>query len=151
MSAKFKDVFNSSDFNINNPKLEEFLNKTRDVAETVGRKSAEGIDISRKRIECLDCKTKLAKAYEKFGRLQFKSYNGEEADSIELEELAGEIRMLNNKIDALNIEIEEAKANFNESMASVVQKTRDAFQKDAPDEAAEDFEVEVTEATEATE
>lgn len=37
MAIKFGDLFASNDI-INNPKLEEFLNKTRDVAETFGKK-----------------------------------------------------------------------------------------------------------------
>ncbi len=142
MSAKFKNIFNSSDNN-SSPVLDEIISKTKGVAETVGRKSAEGIEVSRKKIESLDMKTKLSKAYEKFGMLQYKIYNGEEADSIELEEIAGEIRVLTEKLDALNVELEEAKATFNGSVSSVVQKTRDAFSKNDSNEASSDSEVEV--------
>lgn len=141
MSARFKNIFNSSDNN-SSPVLDEIISKTKGVAETVGRKSAEGIDVSRKKIESLDTKTKLSKAYEKFGMLQYKIYNGEEADIVEFEEIAGEIRVLTEKLDALNVELEDAKATFNGTVSSVVQKTRDAFSKTDSSEAS-DTEVEV--------
>lgn len=130
MSIKFGDIFNSSDFNINNPKFEEFFNKTKDVAETVGKKSAERLDISRKKLELLDIKAKLSKTYEKFGRLQYKSFIGEEVDTEKLEEMVTEISQLNDKIDALSFDIECATASFNESVANMAQKTRDSFYKD---------------------
>lgn len=129
MSIKFGDIFNTSDFNINNPKFEEFLNKTKDVAETVGKKSAERLDISRKKLELLDIKAKLSKTYEKFGRLQYKSFIGEEVDAEKLEEMVTEISQLNDKVDILSFDIECATASFNESVANMAQKTRDSFNK----------------------
>ena len=54
MAIKFGDVFNTSDLNINNPKLEEMLNKTKNAAEVFGKKSAERIEISKKKIELFD-------------------------------------------------------------------------------------------------
>lgn len=131
MSIKFGDIFNTSDFNINNPKFEEFLNKTKDVAETVGKKSAERLDISRKKLELLDMKAKLSKTYERFGRLQYKSFIGEEVDAEKLEEMVTEISQLNDKIDVLSFDIECATASFNESVANMAQKTRDSFNKDS--------------------
>ena len=60
----FNDVINSVGEAINNAaqsgNIEEMLNKTKAYA----KKSAEAIEISRKRIELLDAKTKLAKAFE---------------------------------------------------------------------------------------
>lgn len=130
MAIKFSDIFNNGDFNINNEKLEEVFNKTKDVAESVGKKSVEHLEISRKRVECLDAKTKLAKAYEKFGRLQYEAYIGNEADTHEIEGIAIKISELKNKIDSLTQEIEVAKAEFNEAVANATKKTRDAFQKE---------------------
>lgn len=110
MSIKFSDMFNSSEFNLNNPKVEEILNKTRDVAEQVGKKSAEHLELSRKKLECLDIKAKLMKQYEKFGRIHYNAFIGEEVEQEQIEALAAEISALNDKLDMLNIEIEEAKA-----------------------------------------
>ncbi|MCH5320927.1 MAG: hypothetical protein J1E36_04145 [Eubacterium sp.] len=109
MSIKFNDIF-GSDAAINNPKLEEFFNKTVDMAEALGKKSAEHLEISRKRIECLDAKTKLSKLYEKYGELQYSLFIGEEIDSAELEDIANRISLLKEKISVLTEEIEEAKA-----------------------------------------
>lgn len=129
MAIKFGDLFASNDI-INNPKLEEFLNKTRDVAETFGKKSAEHLEISRKKVECLDAKTKLARLYEKFGRLQYDVYIGEPAQQSDIEELADMIALTKEKIESLKAEIETAKAQFNDAVNSATKKTRDAFHKE---------------------
>ena len=56
MSNIFSDFFTTR----NNPKLDEMLAKTRDMAETVSKKSAEHLELSRKRVELLDTKSKLS-------------------------------------------------------------------------------------------
>ena len=108
------DVFNSVDEAINNvrknPGFEDMLNKTKQYA----RKSAEAIEISRKKIELLDAKTKLSKAYEKFGKQQFAIYDGEEANEQELEATANEIIILKCQVEYLDQEI----AAFKEELAS---------------------------------
>ena len=129
MAIKFGDLFASNDI-INNPKLEEFLNKTRDVAETFGKKSAEHLEISRKKVGCLDAKTTLARLYEKFGRLQYDVYIGEPAQQSDIEELADMIALTKEKIESLTAEIETAKAQFNDAVNSATKKTRDPFHKE---------------------
>ena len=47
MTIKFSDIFSSVD----DKRIEEVFNKTRDVAEVVGKKSAERIELSRKKVE----------------------------------------------------------------------------------------------------
>lgn len=129
MAIKFSDIFGNSDL-INNQKLEEVFNKTRDMAETVSKKSAEHLEISRKKVEQLDSKTKLAKLYEKFGELQYNSFIGETVNQAELEDIAGRIALLKEKIEALNAELEAARSQFNDAVSSATKKTRDAFQKE---------------------
>ncbi len=129
MAIKFSDIFGTNDI-MNNPKLEELFNKTRDMAETVSKKSAEHLEISRKKVECLDAKTKLARLYEKFGELQYDLYIGEPVEQSELDEIADRIALLKEKIDTLTAEIDEAKAQFNEAVTTATKKTRDAFQKE---------------------
>lgn len=129
MAMKFSDIFGTNDL-MNNPKLEEVFNKTRDMAETVSKKSAEHLEMSRKKVECLDAKTKLSRLFEKYGELQYNSYIGEEVNQSELEDVANRIALLKEKIELLTIEIEEAKLQFNEAVSSATKKTRDAFQKE---------------------
>ena len=71
MAIKLSELFGSMDEAFNNPKLEEMFNKTKDVAENMSKKSAERLEISRKKVELLDAKAKLSKFYEKFGKLQY--------------------------------------------------------------------------------
>ncbi|HBA93400.1 MAG TPA: hypothetical protein DCZ02_02155, partial [Ruminococcaceae bacterium] len=101
----FNDVINSVDEAINNakknPNIEEMLNKTKAYA----KKSAEAIEISRKKIELLDAKTKLSKAFEKYGRLQFDIFNGEEVDDIKLNSCTDEIIMLKSQAEFLEQDI----------------------------------------------
>lgn len=108
------DVFNSVDEAINNvrknPGFEDMLNKTKQYA----KKSAEAIEISRKKIELLDAKTKLSKAYEKFGKQQFALYDGAEVSEQEIEATANEIIILKGQVEYLEKEI----AAFKEEIAS---------------------------------
>lgn len=108
------DVISSVDEAINNvrknPNFEDMLNKTKQYA----KKSAEAIEISRKTIELLDAKTKLSKAYEKFGKQQFALYDGEEANEQEIEATANEIIILKGQVEYLDKEI----AAFKEEIAS---------------------------------
>lgn len=131
MSIKFSDIFSNSDINLNNPKLEEVFNKTIDMAENFGKKSAEHLEISRKKIECLDAKTKLSKLYEKYGEIQYNLLIGEEINSSEKEDIVNRIKLIKEKISLLTAEIEEAKANFSEAVAGAAKKTKSAFQKDS--------------------
>ncbi len=131
MSIKFSDIFSNSDINLNNPKLEEVFNKTIDMAENFGKKSAEHLEISRKKIECLDAKTKLSKLYEKYGEIQYNLLIGEEINSSEKEDIVNRIKLIKEKISLLTAEIEEAKANFSEAVAGAAKKTKNAFQKDS--------------------
>ena len=53
MAIKLSDLFGSMDEAFNNPKLEEMFNKTKDVAENMSKKSAERLEISRKRLNLM--------------------------------------------------------------------------------------------------
>ena len=112
----FNDVLNSVDEAINNAKkngsIDEVINKTKEYA----KKSAQAIEISRKRIELLDTKTKLAKAYEKYGKLQFTIYDGGEVSQDDLEATCEEIIMLKSQSEFLEAEIEA----FKEAVAAQV-------------------------------
>lgn len=136
MAGIFSDLLSS-----NNPKFDEFLSKTRDVAETVGKKSAEHLDLSRKRIEFLDVKSKQSKLFEKFGELQYNAFIGNPVNEEELAQLAEKITANKDRIAVLNEEIEASKAKFAES----VQRTKEAFQKEVERATAPKTEVDVTE------
>ena len=135
----FNDVLNSVDEVINNAKkngsIEEVINKTREYA----KKSAEAIEISRKKIELLDTKTKLAKAYEKFGKQQFAIYDGGEVEQDELNATCEEIIMLKSQAEFLEAEIDA----FKEAIASQVDAKINP--KKAEDVVVNDSEVEVVE------
>ena len=87
--------------------FDELFNKTKVVAESINKRGAKAIDLSRKRIEFLDVKTKLSKFYEKYGKLQFELSIGEEIDEAELEMLTAQIIAHREKFDALKAELDE--------------------------------------------
>ena len=130
MAIKFSDIFNANDINMNNQKLEEVLSKTKTVAETFGKKSAEHLEVSRKKVEILDAKTKLSRAYEKYGEMQYNALIGIEPNQQMLDDTAVKIWQYREKIALLSEEVERAKAEFNEAVATATKKTRDAFQKE---------------------
>ena len=125
MAIKLSELFGSMDEAFNNQKLEEMFNKTKDVAENMSKKSAERLEISRKKVELLD-----AKFYEKFGKLQYLKYIGEEVSDEEITNCANAIADNKEKIQLYTAEIEKAKAEFNESMANMAKKTKEAFSVD---------------------
>lgn len=130
MAIKLSELFGSMDEAFNNPKLEEMFNKTKDVAENMSKKSAERLEISRKKVELLDAKAKLAKLYEKFGKLNYAKYIGDEVSDEELTDCANAIADNKEKVELYSAEIEKAKAEFNESMANMAKKTKEAFTQD---------------------
>ena len=132
----FNDVINSFGEVINNAaqsgNIEEMLNKTKAYA----KKSAEAIEISRKRIELLDAKTKLAKAYEKFGKMQFNIYEGGEESQDEITACAEEIIMLKSQSEFLEAEIEA----FKQAISAEVEAKMNSTKKEE-DVVVEDVEV----------
>ncbi|MGN1329264.1 MAG: hypothetical protein ACI4V4_06165 [Eubacterium sp.] len=130
MPIKFSDIFGSAQESFNNEKLEEVFNKTKDVAESVSKKSAERIELSRKRVELFDAKAKLSKLYEKYGKLQYGIRIGDEIGHEVLTDYENQIAELREKIDIYTKDIEEAKEAFNESMSQAAKRTRDAFCQD---------------------
>lgn len=141
MAIKFGDVFNTSDLNINNPKLEEMLNKTKNAAEVFGKKSAERIEISKKKIELFDIKSKLNKLYEDFGRYQYNAFVNGSADESEISARIDEITDLEKKCEELNIDIEYTKTEFYESVMNMAQKTKEAFKNEFSSASQENVDV----------
>lgn len=137
MSNPFADLFSKT----NNPKLDEMLSKTRDVAEILSKKSAEHLDLSCKKVELFDMKTKLAKLYEKFGQQQYNALVGLDADDESSEDYVAKISEVKEKISLLEEEIDTAKAKFSEAM----QRTKETFQKEMEKAAAPKAEVDVSE------
>ena len=113
------DIFSGVDRVLNSAKhgnFEEVLTKTKNYAEQAGKKSADRIEISKKKVELLDSKTKLNKAYEAYGKLQFDAYSGESVNEEELQAKIQEIQLLKSRIDYLEAEIKEMHDAFMESL-----------------------------------
>lgn len=105
--GKFEDMFAGA--KISN--FDELFSKTKTVAESINKKSSQAFDLSRKRFEYLDVKAKLSKFYEKYGKLQFSAYLGEEFDEGELDMLIAQITAYRDKLNTLKAELEEVNDN----------------------------------------
>ena len=127
MSIKLSELFGSMDEAFNNQKLEEMFNKTKDVAENMSKKSAERLEISRKKVELLDAKAKLSKLYEKFGKLQYLKYIGEEVSDEEITDCANAIADNKEKIQLYTAEIERQKLNLMNQWQIWLKKPRRHF------------------------
>lgn len=122
------DIFTGVDRVLNSAKhgnFEEVLTKTKNYAEQATKKSAERIEISKKKIELLDAKSKLNKAYESFGKLQYEAYTGENVSEEEIQAKVQEIQLLTSKIDYLEAEISQLHDAFIDSLTR-----RDSDSKD---------------------
>ena len=104
----FDDVLNSA----KTGNFEEVLTKTKTYAEDAAKKSAERLEISKKKIELLDSKTKLVKAYENYGRLQYALVEGDEVSPEELKTVEEEIQLQKNRTEYLDAEVEELRQKF---------------------------------------
>lgn len=115
MAKKFGDLFGNMDdvfsgAKISNFDLDDVLSRTRTFTEKVSKKSAEALELSRKKVECLDIKAKLSKAYERYGRLAYESVQQPQLQQTEaLENCGAEITALRTKLDQLTAELEAAK------------------------------------------
>ena len=118
------DVFSDT----KNGSFEEVLAKTRIYAEKATKKSAERLEISRKKIELHDSKTKLSKAYEKFGRLEYSKLQGEEISEDDYKSALAQIELQRTRSDMLDKEIEELRRLFSESAPP-----REESEKPAPE------------------
>lgn len=119
MIRNLNDIISGVDEVLNSAKhgnFEEVLNKTKSYAEDAAKKSAERLEISKKKIELLDSKTKLVKAYENFGKLQFEAYEGKSVSQDEFDACIEEITLQKNRADLLDKEIEELKIVFSEPL-----------------------------------
>lgn len=125
-------LFSGMDELINSAKsgnFDEILSKTKIYAEDAAKKSAERLEISKKKIELLDSKTKLAKMYEKFGKLQYSAYIGEEVDEDELASVIEEIQIHKARAEMLDAEVEDLKSAFLDSIAKAKETYHDVKDK----------------------
>lgn len=93
-------------FNISN--FDELFSKTKIVAESLNKKGSQAFDMSRKRLEYLDAKAKLSKLYEKYGKIQFDAFVGEEINESDLEMLTAQIITYREKLTDLKAQLDEA-------------------------------------------
>ena len=101
----------------NSGNFDDLINKTKNYAEGAVKKSAETIEISKKKIELLDAKTKLAKAYESFGKLQYSALEESvEIDEATLQASLEEIKLLKSRADILSAEADDLKSKFVDSL-----------------------------------
>ena len=108
----FNDVINEVDEVINSAKkgnFDELLSKTKSYAEKATKRSAERLEISKKKIELLDSKAKLTRAYEKYGKLMYLKNQNEEVSEDEIASAEAAIELQKMRSDMLNEEIEELK------------------------------------------
>lgn len=124
--------------------FEEMFSKTKNVAESINKKGAMYLELSRKKIEYMDAKSKLSKAYEKFGRLQYEAYCGNDVDENDYACAVADISALKEKADTLSAELEEAKnkdaeefkkgaEEFKNEVKSASKEARDVIVQQAKD------------------
>ncbi len=138
----FNDVLSGVDEVLNSAKhgnFEDVLTKTKSYAEKATKKSAERLEISRKKIELLDSKTKLSKAFEKYGRLQYSAYLGEELDEEAIEGALQEIQLQKTRTDLLDKEIAELREAFLESLSKREARQYEKQEKEEEEMAVEDI------------
>ncbi|MDE5671281.1 MAG: hypothetical protein K2I14_07485 [Eubacterium sp.] len=93
--------------NIKISNFDELFSKTKTVAESLNKKGVQAFDMSRKRLDYLDAKAKIAKLYEKYGRIQFDAFTGEDIDENELDMLTAQIITYREKLSDLKIQLDE--------------------------------------------
>jgi len=110
--------------------FDEAISKTKSFAERATKKSAERLEISRKKIELLDSKTKLAKAYERFGRLCYDQTHGVDIDAEAYTSCLAEIDLQRTRAELLDKEIRDLKAKISDAIYG---RDKEAPAADAPE------------------
>ncbi|MDD6728486.1 MAG: hypothetical protein PUE08_04605 [Eubacteriales bacterium] len=141
MPIKFSDLFPNGQDSFNSEMFEDVFNKTRDVAESVSKKSVERIELQRKKVELINIKTKLSKLYEKYGKFMYGILIGDEIGDEVIHDIENQIAELREKAEVYSKEIEEAKAAFNETRANAVKHTYDIFSQNGKEAEAEGVDV----------
>ena len=118
--------------------FEDVLSKAKNVSEVLNKKGSAYLELSRKRIEYMDAKSKLAKAYEKFGKLQYSAYIGEEVNEDEYAAAVADIAAYRERLDALASELDDAKMpkdadDLKNEMKSASTEAVDSFVRQARD------------------
>ena len=90
--------------------FEEVFTITKDVATSVGKKGTQYFELSKKRIELMEAKSKLSKAYEVFGKIQFDALEGEPINDDDYDCAVADIRAYIITVEEIEMQIEEAKA-----------------------------------------
>ena len=125
----FNDVMSGVDEVINNAKsgnFDEIIEKTKVYADKAAKISAEGLEISKKKIELLDAKAKLSKAYEKFGILVYSQNEGEDVSEESWNSAIAEIKLHKTRKEILDKDIEELKAKFSKAQPKNESEKTDA-------------------------
>lgn len=139
--SNINDVFSSVDDVLQSAKqgnFEEVLSKTKSYAEKAGKKGAEKLEISRKKIELLDSKTKLAKAYEKFGKLCYDRDHGVDIEDDAYVSCTAEIELQKMRAELLDAEIQELKTKVSDTVNKVYQDVSSAFEEKPAEQPAEE-------------
>lgn len=123
----FDDAFRGTHF-------EEAFSKTKTVADKINVKGAKYIELSRKKIEYFDTKSKLSRAYSKYGELQYMKFIGEQVDEKELSDIANEIAEYREKIVVLKEEMKQSEEYNN---AEDLKKEAERFANDVKDASKE--------------
>ncbi|MBQ7740892.1 MAG: hypothetical protein IJT65_06650 [Eubacterium sp.] len=103
--------------NAKNGDFDAIVEKTKLYAEKATKKGAEKLEVSKKKIELLDSKTKLSKAYEKYGKLMYAVHCGEEVNENEIDSRLAEIQLQKTRAELLDEELKELKRMFSEPMS----------------------------------
>ena len=90
--------------------FEEVFTITKDVATSVGKKGTQYFEHKKKRIELMEAKSKLSKAYEVFGKIQFDALEGEPINDDDYDCAVADIRAYIITVEEIEMQIEEAKA-----------------------------------------
>ena len=78
----------------------------------MSKKSAERLEISRKKVELLDAKAKLAKLYEKFGKLNYAKYIGDEISDDEIKDCANAIAIIKKRLNFIRLRLKRQRQNL---------------------------------------
>ncbi len=142
--------------------LEDVIEKTKSAAESFSKNGSKQLSLSKKRIEYMDAKSKISKAYTKFGQYVYEKEIGLDVDEDDLKVVFTQIKAYRERINVLEDELnsakEEVKSDVSDIMKSfatvsepikkqteeVIKNAKEAFKisKDKP-EATDDEDIEI--------
>lgn len=85
--------------------FEEFISRAKGAVDVIGEKAGQLVDVSKQNLKLIDLKSQLRAEFEALGKVVYENYGKEETESTEIVSMIQSIKVLDEEIDKLKMQI----------------------------------------------